>query len=434
MLLLVLKLLQRLPAFVSQYDPPDVLLPSALPLSEFLVSSARDTFATRRVVVMNWRTRFGVAARVSVDSERVRVSFRPERHGNKGVTFDAFLRGLVSIRDHSNDALMETMGAVSAPLHLLTVDAERKLQVNEAALQELRQYNCSLKIVGVLGAYRTGKSYLLNLLFDRPDGFKLGSTVKGETRGVWIAVRRSTVPGAPAIALLDTEGLSDVENPDEDYDLRIMTITLLLSSLLLINVKGTIDSGTFRQLGFVTRLSKSIKCKANESSDEAGGEFAQIFPHLLFVVRDTMLEIGESNEAFLERVLAPLPKATSVQARRANEVRDMLQVWFPTASPVALGQAALQRERVATHGAILARRDAPRVCRIDGGAQGTRAGRNTSEAHRWQRRYWPAIGLPRLHARGRREQRRRRQRQGCVAGDECRAVYRCNRRGARTVQ
>jgi predicted GTPase len=123
-----------------------------------------------------------------------------------------------SIRDRSNDALIETMGAVSAPLHLLTVDAERKLQVNEAALQELRQYNCSLKIVGVLGAYRTGKSYLLNLLFDRPDGFKLGSTVKGETRGVWIAVRRSTVPGAPAIALLDTEGLSDVENPDEDYD------------------------------------------------------------------------------------------------------------------------------------------------------------------------------------------------------------------------
>ena len=34
--------------------------------------------------------------------------------------------------------------------------------------------------------YRTGKSYLLNRLMGRSDGFPLGSTVQAKTKGIWM--------------------------------------------------------------------------------------------------------------------------------------------------------------------------------------------------------------------------------------------------------
>jgi hypothetical protein len=85
-------------AFVSHYDPPDVLLPSALPLSDFLVSSARDTFenATSGRDELSASDLTSLLAFLSIPSTY--ASHFALSDNNKGVTFDAFLRGLVSIR------------------------------------------------------------------------------------------------------------------------------------------------------------------------------------------------------------------------------------------------------------------------------------------------------------------------------------------------
>jgi serine/threonine protein kinase len=314
------------PNAFSLYDPPSAL---GRGFDEQTVSSARSTFS-------------GVAhGRSALSSDElsqlleylsIPLEFKTkfEKTSSGGVTFDSFLRGLIEIRDHACDELRHTFGDACDPIQLIGVGVDRKFIVKDDALAKLRAYDCPLKIIGILGAYRTGKSYLMNLLFDRPDGFKLGSTVKGETRGVWISVRRSTKSGAPAVALLDSEGLFDVDNPDADYDLRIMMVTMMLSSLLVINVKGQIDSSTFKMLAVVTRLSEKIKATANESADAAGQDFATLFPQLLIVVRDAMLEI-KSNDSYLDSALSDV-KGTSEAIVNANTVRSLLRTWFPKRS------------------------------------------------------------------------------------------------------
>jgi hypothetical protein len=96
MLLLVLKLLQRLPRLCHNMIHQTFLLPSTLPLSQLLVSSARDTFAT----AASGRDELGapelasLLAFLSIPSAYA-SHFAPSGSGNNGVTFDAFLRGLV---------------------------------------------------------------------------------------------------------------------------------------------------------------------------------------------------------------------------------------------------------------------------------------------------------------------------------------------------
>lgn len=44
-----------------------------------------------------------------------------------------------------------------------------------------------LSIISVAGAYRTGKSYLLNeLLVGRPKAFQVGETMNAQTKGLWL--------------------------------------------------------------------------------------------------------------------------------------------------------------------------------------------------------------------------------------------------------
>lgn len=85
---------------------------------------------------------------------------------------------------------------------------------------------------------------------------------------MWI--RQPSAPGQPATILLDTEGLFDVKNPDADYDARMMTVTMLLSSSMIFNCVSKLDAETLRSLAFVTRLSKLIKMSDIESPEVAG--------------------------------------------------------------------------------------------------------------------------------------------------------------------
>ena len=51
--------------------------------------------------------------------------------------------------------------------------------------RRLEESDSPLVVVAVVGAYRTGKSFLLNRLMDRQAGFPLGSTVQSKTKGIW---------------------------------------------------------------------------------------------------------------------------------------------------------------------------------------------------------------------------------------------------------
>ena len=100
------------------------------------------------------------------------------------------------------------------------------------------------------GKYRTGKSYIMNRLFNTNAGFNLGTTVQSTTKGIWIWVRPHPLHSNQSLILLDTEGLHDVEKNDETHDMKLFSLALLLSNCLVYNAQGTLDDILIQQLQY----------------------------------------------------------------------------------------------------------------------------------------------------------------------------------------
>ncbi|NXG76030.1 GBP1 protein, partial [Baryphthengus martii] len=82
---------------------------------------------------------------------------------------------------------------------------------------------------------------------------------------------------------------------DTANDTWIFVLTVLLSSCLIYNSKGTIDQAAMEQLHYVTQLAERIKLKAEpeESDDELedSEKFAAFFPTFVWAVRDFTLQL-----------------------------------------------------------------------------------------------------------------------------------------------
>ena len=52
----------------------------------------------------------------------------------------------------------------SKPLRLIESTEENKFKVNSDALDELKTIDKNIIVIGIIGPYRTGKSYLMNVL------------------------------------------------------------------------------------------------------------------------------------------------------------------------------------------------------------------------------------------------------------------------------
>jgi Guanylate-binding protein, N-terminal domain len=110
----------------------------------------------------------------------------------------------------------------------------------------------------VAGPYRTGKSFLLNRMLGKsgPDsiGFEIGSTVQSCTRGLWIWGRPIKVSDDLHAILLDTEGLNSCDR-DLQLDIKIFTLSILLSSYFVFNCMTAIDENALESLSLVCNLS-----------------------------------------------------------------------------------------------------------------------------------------------------------------------------------
>ena len=109
----------------------------------------------------------------------------------------------------------------------------------------------------MVGPYRTGKSYLLNRLMDRQAGFEIGGTVQSCTKGLWIWGKPIKIRENLSVLLLDTEGLNSI-NRNQHTDVKIFTLSLLLSSLFVFNSLNAIDERALESIGLVVNLSKQI--------------------------------------------------------------------------------------------------------------------------------------------------------------------------------
>ncbi|XP_068280619.1 guanylate-binding protein 1-like isoform X2 [Nyctibius grandis] len=238
------------------------------------------------------------------------------------------------------------------PVCLIENSQRKGLVVQQEALQVLSKVTQPVVVVAIAGLYRTGKSYLMNRLARQRKGFSLGSSVQSHTKGIWMwCVPHPCKPGH-TLVLLDTEGLGDVEKGDNKNDTWIFVLTVLLSSTLIYNSKGTIDQQAMDQLHYVVKLSEHIKLKAapEKSEDELkdSEKFVLFFPTFVWAVRDFTLRLelnGKeiSEDEYLENALK-LKAGSSPEIEHYNQPRECIRQFFPGRKFFVFDQPARKRD------------------------------------------------------------------------------------------
>jgi hypothetical protein len=89
---------------------------------------------------------------------------------------------------------------------------------------------------------------------------------------------------------LDTEGLNSCDR-DQQLDVKIFTLSILLSSYFIFNCMTAIDETALESLSLVCNLSKHIHVNAKPSNlhEDDDVQLARYFPKFMWVVRDFAL-------------------------------------------------------------------------------------------------------------------------------------------------
>ncbi|XP_072830123.1 guanylate-binding protein 7-like isoform X1 [Vicugna pacos] len=210
-----------------------------------------------------------------------------------------------------------------------------QMTVNPNALKILDQISQPVVVVAIAGPYRTGKSYLMNRLAGQNHGFSLGSTVRSETKGIWMWCVPHPSKESHTLVLLDTEGLGDVEKGDSKSDSWTFALAVLLSSCLVYNSMSNINHQALEQLHYVTELTNLIRTKSSCSSDdgEDSADFVRFFPDFVWTVRDFTLELELdgcpiTEDEYLENALRLIP-GKDPQIQNSNMPREMIRKFFP---------------------------------------------------------------------------------------------------------
>ncbi|CAE8636465.1 unnamed protein product, partial [Polarella glacialis] len=232
------------------------------------------------------------------------------------------------------------------PLQLVTLNMEeRKVEVNEDALGRLEKRLKELgaqrvAIVSVMGAFRTGKSFILDLMLrflryeadhpeeaeaaqnaevparggdaefplpawmasagvtlegatDDSDGFRFKGGMDACTEGVWIwsepFIRK--LNGVPvAVLLMDTQGAWD-SNMTKEQSATIFGLTAVLSSKLIYNINMQIQEDKVENLAYFMRFAQAAIRKASSELERSGqklnkDDIDRPFQALDFLVRD----------------------------------------------------------------------------------------------------------------------------------------------------
>ncbi|XP_023497475.1 guanylate-binding protein 7 isoform X5 [Equus caballus] len=229
---------------------------------------------------------------------------------------------------------MASVCTMTAPICLVE-NQKNLLMVNPEALKILGNISQPVVVVAIAGPYRTGKSYLMNRLAGQSRGFPLGSTVRSETKGIWMWCIPHPSKAKHTLVLLDTEGLGDVEKGDSKNDLWIFTLAILLSSVFVYNSMGTINRQALEQLHYVTELTKLIRTRSSPSFGEVddSAEFVSFFPDFVWTVRDFTLELqldGRpiTSDQYLENALKLIP-GEDPRIQNSNMPRECIRKFFP---------------------------------------------------------------------------------------------------------
>ena len=202
---------------------------------------------------------------------------------------------------------------------LVSVEAGR-LVVHEhaaAVLLSAAAFRAPLAVLAVTGSARCGKSFLLNQLLGRADGFPTSAGVRACTRGLWVWLAPLPLAGGGSVLLVDCEALHGGGEAVEEGCL--FSIVAALSSMVLFNSSGAIDEGALRLL--------SALFAQDEHSPLAADDGAAA-PFLFWVLRDFSLALRDAHgrplsaREYLEAALgAAAPRGARPPVALADERR-----------------------------------------------------------------------------------------------------------------
>ena len=150
------------------------------------------------------------------------------------------------------------------------------------------------------------------------------------------------------VIVVDSEGIGGLDE-DQNHDMRIFSLAVLLSSFFIYNSMGSIDENAVSSLSFVTNLSKHVKVKTSEGTNDsdlfqiaqermmetADQDLVQYMPKFLWVVRDFTLQLvdDENREidpsSYLERALQDNVSSGGSETALKNEIKQHLRKYFP---------------------------------------------------------------------------------------------------------
>ncbi|CAG8788075.1 37742_t:CDS:2, partial [Gigaspora margarita] len=172
------------------------------------------------------------------------------------------------------------------PIHLLNYissDEGGEILLNEQALRVFRKIEEPIAVIAVVGSYRRGKSYFANTLLGRHDGFELGSSVNGCTKGIDIWDTPFYHKGKRI----------DDPNQEVPWANKLFILCLAISSTLIYNINGIIGRDDIEKLFLMTKIASLIQ----PSNDY------QFLPNLVVLLRDFQLDSPpDFVECFLDRL------------------------------------------------------------------------------------------------------------------------------------
>lgn len=224
-------------------------------------------------------------------------------------------------------------GDMEEPIQLVSIGEDQSLHMKPEALDFLRSLPQPIYIVTLAGVAREGKSTWLTLFMrhlaekcgesESDLRFRVSKGVVTCTSGCWVWAT-SKMPGRDGTLVpMDTQGLA---SGNQEGLNRLFTFSVLLSSVLVLNVMRQVNDDTLDKLGAVAALSRLVQ-----------GDVS-VFPKLYTLVRDFELSIEESGfdtlNAYLENLLEPEGSderdATRASIRSIFKKRELLAMETPS--------------------------------------------------------------------------------------------------------
>ncbi|XP_076316463.1 uncharacterized protein LOC143228907 isoform X3 [Tachypleus tridentatus] len=149
------------------------------------------------------------------------------------------------------------------PLQVVRPDPlHKQLKLVKENLKILKNINGPVATVAVVGKYHSGKSFLMNQLMGKANGFGIGSSVQPETMGIWMwgkPVLMDLDTGQQvSVIFLDTEGFA-ANNISENYDAKIFAVATLISSHLIYNSVKIVDQSDIDYLELLARRTQVVQ-------------------------------------------------------------------------------------------------------------------------------------------------------------------------------